>query len=236
MMNVHAIRSGYGDIRILNGISFTVKTGEMIGLLGNNGMGKTTLLRTLIGEVKVESGSIFFGDQELTRMPMHKRARQGIGYVPQGRDIFGQLSVMENLQIGEAGRGGKSAIGEVLEYFPTLKPLLERQARALSGGEQQLLALARCLVGKPKLVLLDEPTEGVQPSTVSLMAEKLVELKNGLGVTFILVEQDIEFVRRTADRVLVVNKGRIVDEFLSAELNETNIGEIFLGVQNGKHA
>ena len=164
MLEVDGLGAGYGRIPILNGIGFSIARGEIVGVLGHNGMGKTTLLRTLMGEIRATGGSILFEGEDITRLPMHRRARLGIGYVPQGRDIYPQLSVMDNLRMGEIVRGGQSAVPELLDYFPVLQGLLERPGRALSGGEQQILALARCLVGRPSLLLLDEPTEGIQPS------------------------------------------------------------------------
>ena len=166
VLEVDTLHSGYGRIPILEGVSLSLQEGEVVGILGHNGMGKTTLLRTLIGEIKANRGTIRFNGEDITRLNMFRRARRGMGYVPQGRDIYPQLTVMENLKMGEAMRGGESAIPEMLEYFPLLKPLLNRPGRTLSGGEQQILALARCLAGRPKLILLDEPTEGMQPSIV----------------------------------------------------------------------
>ena len=191
VLEVDTLHSGYGRIPILEGVSLSLQEGEVVGILGHNGMGKTTLLRTLIGEIKANRGTIRFKGEDIPRLNMFRRARRGMGYVPQGRDIYPQLTVMENLKMGEAMRGGKSAIPEMLEYFPLLKPLLNRPGRTLSGGEQQILALARCLAGRPKLILLDEPTEGIQPSIVDQILEKLDTLSAALDLTILLVEQDL---------------------------------------------
>ena len=230
MLEVSDLRSGYGRIQILDGIDFSMAEGEIVGVLGHNGMGKTTLLRTLIGELRANAGSITFDGTNITRSAMHVRARHGMGYVPQGRDIYPQLSVLENLRMGEVVRQGESAIPEILGYFPILKPLLDRPGRALSGGEQQILALARCLVGRPKLVLLDEPTEGIQPSIVDQIAEKLSELKSVLNLTVLLVEQDLAFIAALATRVLIIQKGRIVTTITPDQLKDQAIVDEYLGI------
>lgn len=230
MLEVRDLRSGYGRIQILDGISLNVGAGEIVGVLGHNGMGKTTLLRTLIGEVRINSGQILLDGTDITNLSMHRRARAGIGYVPQGRDIYPQLTVLENLKMGEIVRGGDSAIDEMVSYFPVLENLLERRGGALSGGEQQILALARCLVGKPKLVLLDEPTEGIQPSIVDVIAEKLGELSKALNLTILLVEQDLNFIQELAERVLILQKGSVVAEMPPSQLDDPAIVDEYLGI------
>ncbi|MBM3482515.1 MAG: ABC transporter ATP-binding protein [Alphaproteobacteria bacterium] len=230
MLEVESLRSGYGRIQILDGVSFSLKQGEVVGVLGHNGMGKTTLLRTLIGQIRATSGSITFDGKAITGLSMYRRVRAGLGYVPQGREIFPQLTVLDNLKLGEEVRRGTSAIPEMLEYFPVLKKLLDRQGRALSGGEQQILALARCLVGRPKLILLDEPTEGIQPSIVDQIAEKLSELSRALNLTVLLVEQDLHFIAQLCERVLIIQKGRIVAELPAAKLSDPAVVEEYLGI------
>jgi len=230
VLEVDTLHSGYGRIPILEGVSLSLQEGEVVGILGHNGMGKTTLLRTLIGEIKANRGTIRFNGEDITRLNMFRRARRGMGYVPQGRDIYPQLTVMENLKMGEAMRGGESAIPEMLEYFPLLKPLLNRPGRTLSGGEQQILALARCLAGRPKLILLDEPTEGIQPSIVDQILEKLDTLSAALDLTILLVEQDLQFIAKLASRVLIMQKGRIVTAIDPAQLNDRDIVDEYLGI------
>ena len=230
MLEVRDLRSGYGRIQILDGISLNVGAGEIVGVLGHNGMGKTTLLRALIGEVQINSGQILLDGTDITNLSMHRRARAGIGYVPQGRDIYPQLTVLDNLRMGEIVRGGDSAIDEMVSYFPVLEKLLERRGGALSGGEQQIVALARCLVGKPKLLLLDEPTEGIQPSIVDVIAEKLGELSKALNLTILLVEQDLNFIQELAERVLILQKGRVVAEMLPSQLDDPAIVDEYLGI------
>ncbi len=223
MLDVVALRSGYGRIRILDGLNMRVEAGECVGIAGHNGMGKTTLLKTLIGEISTTDGKIVFMGKDVSRRRMYERSRIGLGYVPQGRDIFPQLSVLENLKMGEMARKGESAIPEVLGYFPVLEPLLSRRGGALSGGQQQILALARCLVGRPKLILLDEPTEGIQPSIVDLISERLIFLRKTLGLTIVVVEQKLDFLIGLADRVLIVQKGRAVAEISSVEPEYANV-------------
>jgi branched-chain amino acid transport system ATP-binding protein len=176
MLNVQGLRTGYGRIPILNGVSFAVNEGEFIGILGHNGMGKTTLLKALMGFLPATGGLVRLDGNDVTAAAPYRRARLGFGYVPQGREIFPGLTVYDNLRMGctqQAG-GEQDTIADVLEEFPRLKPLLDRSGGALSGGEQQLLAIARCLCGKPRLVLLDEPTEGIQPSIIDEIVEVLL--------------------------------------------------------------
>ena len=161
---------------------------------------------------------------------MHRRARLGIGYVPQGRDIYPQLSVMDNLRMGEIVRGGQSAVPELLDYFPLLRALTERPGRALSGGEQQILALARCLAGRPRLLLLDEPTEGIQPSIVDQIQAKLAELAQALDLTVLLVEQNLRFIAALAERVLIMQKGTIVATIAPEQLSDRAIVDEYLGI------
>lgn len=230
MIDIKDLHSGYGRIPILHGINLTTKPGEIVGILGHNGMGKTTLLRTLAGHIKSTHGCIEFNGRDLTRATASERSLAGIGYVPQGRDIFSQLSVMENLRMGEIMRGGESAIPELLDQFPILKDLLERPGRGLSGGQQQILALARCLAGRPKLVLLDEPTEGIQPSICDLIAEKLGELNKKQSLAIILVEQDIRFIRRLANRVMIIQKGVFVTQLSPSRLYDREVVDEHLGI------
>ncbi|MEQ8652710.1 MAG: ATP-binding cassette domain-containing protein [Kiloniellales bacterium] len=230
MLDVSELRSGYGRIPILDGVTFSMQPGEVVGILGHNGMGKTTLLRTLIGQIKATGGQISFDGARVTRMDMHRRSRAGMGYVPQGRDIFPQLSVLENLKMGEAVGKGESMIPQLLEYFSVLKELLDRPGGAISGGQQQILAIARCLATRPKLILLDEPTEGIQPSIVDLIAEKLAELKADLNLTVLLVEQDLSFIQSLANRVLIIQKGRIIAEINPDQLSDRAIIDEYLGV------
>jgi branched-chain amino acid transport system ATP-binding protein/urea transport system ATP-binding protein len=214
LLEVKDLRSGYGRIPILFGIDMTVQDGEYLGILGHNGMGKTTTLRALMGHLPTTSGSVVFAGKTITHLKPHERSRLGIGLVPQGREIFPDLSVHENLRMGLAAapKEDRSVIDAVLQDFPRLVRLLDRRGGALSGGEQQLLALARCLCTKPRLILLDEPTEGIQPSIIEEIIETLLALKKRWNMSLIVVEQNLEFITSLSDRVLNIQKGRITEE------------------------
>jgi len=232
MLNVQGLRTGYGRIPILNGVSFAVKVGEFIGILGHNGMGKTTLLKALMGFLPATAGQVRFDGIEVTTAEPHQRARLGLGYVPQGREIFPGLTVYDNLRMGCSKEGGaeQETIAEVLEEFPRLKPLLDRSGGALSGGEQQLLAMARCLCGKPRLVLLDEPTEGIQPSIIDEIVEVLQRLRVNSGLTMILVEQNLDFIAALSQRILFIQKGTITREVQPSELGDASLVGEFIGI------
>jgi len=230
MLEVESLHAGYGRVPILVGVSLSIAPGEFVGVLGHNGMGKTTLLRALAGELPASAGTIRYDGQDITRAPAAARARAGMGYVPQGQGVFPGLTVRENLRMGEVGRKGASLIPELLEYFPILKPLLDRPARALSGGERQVLALARCLAGRPSLVLLDEPSDGVQPSTVDDIAERLQALLAAWKLTILLVEQDLELIAALAQRILIMQKGRITAELAPSSLGDPALVSEYMGL------
>jgi len=232
MLQVEGLRTAYGRIPILNGVSFRVAEGDFVGVLGHNGMGKTTLLKALMGILPATAGSISFEGNIITRAPPHARARAGIGYVPQGRDIFPALSVLDNLRMGCAKRKEPDSeiIRPVLAEFPRLQRLLDRAGGALSGGEQQLLAIARCLCGAPRLLLLDEPTEGIQPSIIDEIVETLQRLRQRSGLTVILVEQNLDFIAALSQRILIIQKGSITREVLPSELHDQDLVGEFVGI------
>jgi branched-chain amino acid transport system ATP-binding protein len=233
ILDVQGLRTGYGRIPILNGVGFSVNEGEFIGILGHNGMGKTTLLRALMGFLPATSGRVQFAGSDITALDPHRRARLGLGYVPQGREIFPGLSVYDNLRMGctqQSGGQENATIASVLEEFPRLTQLLDRSGAALSGGEQQLLAIARCLCGKPRLVLLDEPTEGIQPSIIEEIVETLRRLRTRSGLTMILVEQNLDFIAALSQRILVIQKGRITQEVAPGELHDASLVGEFIGI------
>jgi branched-chain amino acid transport system ATP-binding protein len=231
MMRVRDISAGYGRIEVLRGISLDVAAGSCVGILGHNGMGKTTLLKTLIGLVPCTGGSIEWEGRAIERLPTHARARMGIGYVPQGRQIFPGLSVLENLHFAaRASRNPVVVTDAVLAEFPELDRLLDRPGGTLSGGEQQLLAVARALCGQPRLLLLDEPTEGVQPSIVAALVERISALRARLGLAVLLVEQNLDFIRAMADRALLIQRGRIVNEIPRDALEDPILVAEFVGV------
>jgi branched-chain amino acid transport system ATP-binding protein len=234
MLTVDKVRSGYGSIPVLTGLSLTISEGEFVGILGHNGMGKTTLLKALIGILPATGGRISFQGSDVTRAPAHRRARMGMGYVPQGRGILPGLTVRDNLLFAAAAVGarGSERLEAVLEDFPRLRDYLERPGGALSGGEQQLLALARTLIQKPKIVLLDEPTEGIQPSIIDEIVDKLKALQQRGGLTILLVEQNVDFIRALSDRVLLIQKGTIVNEFSVEALTDSTAMGDFSGVEH----
>jgi branched-chain amino acid transport system ATP-binding protein len=231
MITVQSLVSGYGRIGVLDGISFRVGEGERVGILGHNGMGKSTLLRTIVGLLPAWRGSVLFEGRSMEQLPAHLRARAGIGYVPQGRQIFPNLSVRENLHFSAIAksRNRTDMEAEVLQEFPELVRLLDRSGGALSGGEQQLLALARALAGGPRLLLLDEPTEGIQPSIVQALMERIAELRQRRGLAVLLVEQNLDFVRGLADRVLLIHRGRIVRELDRTAVADPSLEQEFIG-------
>ena len=231
MLAVTDLCSGYGPIRVLNRLSMTVQAGEFVGILGHNGMGKSTLLKTLIGLLQATSGQIRFDGADVTTAPPHRRARLGIGYVPQGRGILPGLTVRDNLLFAAAAVNKPAdQLDAFLDDFPRLKNLLARPGGALSGGEQQLLALARTLVQDPRIVLLDEPTEGIQPSIIEEIIDLLKDLRTRRNLTVLLVEQNIDFIRGLSDRVLLIQRGAIVSELSVSQLTDSTAMGDFSGV------
>ena len=220
MLDVQGLRTGYGRIPILNGVSFSVNEGEFIGILGHNGMGKTTLLKALMGFLPATAGRVMFDQEDVTTAEPYRRARLGLGYVPQGREIFPGLTVYDNLRMGCSKQGGREqdTIAAVLQEFHRLKTLLDRAGGALSGGEQQLLAIARCLCGQPRLVLLDEPTEGIQPSIIDEIIETLQRLRANSALTMILVEQNTRLALDISPRAVVMDRGHVVYDGASESL------------------
>ena len=212
MLDVQGIDSGYGNVQVLKDLSLRVQAGEILCLLGRNGAGKTTILKTIMGLVRAQKGSIRLEGKDLHLLPAYEVPRRGIGYIPQGRRLFTEMTVAENLQIGLMTRNqGPEVLEEVLDMFPRLRERLNQRAETLSGGEQQMLTTARALCLKPKLLLLDEPTEGLQPSMISLIRNAVLALKQQ-NVAIILVEQRVEAVLEIADRVVFVENGRSVLE------------------------
>ncbi len=232
MIRVDGLRAGYGRIPILAGVDFAIARGEFVGILGHNGMGKTTLLKTLMGYLPATAGRVLLDERDITGLAPHARARLGIGYVPQGREIFPALSVHENLRMGclLAKDGEAATIKEVLGRFPRLARLADRAGGALSGGEQQLLALARCLCAKPSLILLDEPTEGIQPSIIDEIIETLQALRGSRELTVVLVEQNLKFIAALSQRVLIIQKGVITREVTPQAIEDPDLVAEFVGM------
>ncbi|WP_250494279.1 ABC transporter ATP-binding protein [Caballeronia sp. GAWG1-1] len=232
LFEVSQLCSGYGRIPILNQVNFTVREGERVGILGHNGMGKTTLLRTLTGHLPTTAGHVRFNGADITHLSATARAKAGIGYVPQGREIFPQLSVMENLRVGclLSKRAEGETIEDILGLFPRLKAYLDRPGGALSGGEQQLLALARCLCGGPKIILLDEPTEGIQPSIIDEIIDTLKSVAEARSLTVLLVEQNLNFIASLSERILILQKGTVTREIPPEIVTDPAMLDEFAGI------
>ncbi|MEO1679728.1 MAG: amidase [Pseudomonadota bacterium] len=238
LLEVHGIASGYGRVPVLHGIDLKVEDGEIVGVLGHNGMGKSTLIKTLIGLVPATSGSVVYAGVDVTDLKPGERAQYGMGYVPQGRGIFPNLTVLDNLRMGVAAHGldEEDALRRILVEFPRIERLLDRRGGALSGGEQQLLALARCLISEPDLILLDEPTEGIQPSIIDEIIELLRDLNRRRGVAIVLVEQSLDFITELSDRVLLIQKGVITGEIAGSEAADPALIDEFTGFGGGASA
>lgn len=210
MLVANKLDQYYGGSQILRGVSLTVPPGAVTVLLGRNGVGKTTLLKCLMGALPVKSGSVTLSDRDITRLRPHQRARIGVGYVPQGRDIFGRLTVRENLLMGLAANPAVRTIpDEIFELFPVLKSMLHRRGGDLSGGQQQQLAIGRALVAGPKFLILDEPTEGIQPSIIKDIG-RVIRLLADRGMGVLLVEQYYDFAEALADHYAVMQRGEVI--------------------------
>ncbi|MGE0826438.1 MAG: urea ABC transporter ATP-binding subunit UrtE [Candidatus Binatia bacterium] len=212
MLEIHGLNQYYGESHILWDVAISIPAGVTLCLMGRNGVGKTTLLKTVMGLIPARNGHISFAGQELRGRPPELRARVGIGYVPQGREIFPQLTVEENLRIGLSARTDKlrTIPPKIFEWFPVLGQMLKRRGGDLSGGQQQQLAIGRALVTNPQLLILDEPTEGIQPNIVQEIGDIVQRLKREENMTVLLVEQKLPFARRLADTFAVMEKGAIV--------------------------
>jgi urea transport system ATP-binding protein len=219
---IQGLNVSYGESQILWNVDLHVPDGQVVCLMGRNGVGKTTLLKSIMGLLPPRGGRIGLDGQDITRIRPEQRSRRGIGYVPQGREIFPQLTVLENLRLGLiAKRGGNDKLPEqIFQLFPALSGLLDRKGGFLSGGQQQQLSIARALVTDPKLLLLDEPTEGIQPSIIQEIAEVIARLKDEGRVTILLVEQYLDFASRLADAFYMMEKGAIVARGAIGELTD----------------
>jgi urea transport system ATP-binding protein len=223
MLTVEGVNQYYGGSHILRSVGFEAKAGEVTVLLGRNGVGKTTLLKSLMGVVPVRTGRIAFDGVDITRDTPYARVRRGIGYVPQGREIFGRLTVQENLEMGLAWRSGRERVPEELhDLFPILKAMFRRRGGDLSGGQQQQLAIARALAARPRLLILDEPTEGIQPSIIKDIGRVIRLLAErgwgGVRLAIVLVEQYVDFAADLADQYLVMERGEIVQRGLGKDM------------------
>ncbi|WP_455199869.1 urea ABC transporter ATP-binding subunit UrtE [Kaarinaea lacus] len=222
ILKISDLNQYYGESHTLWDVSLDISAGTCTCLMGRNGMGKTTLLKSIMGLLPVESGRIEFDGENIAAMPADKRAHIGIGYVPQGREIFGQLTVEENLQIGLQARSDKKKVipERIYELFPVLKEMLKRRGGDLSGGQQQQLAIGRALVIEPKLLILDEPCEGIQPNIVHQIGDVILKLNQEENLTVLLVEQKLPFARRVGKEFAIMNNGRNVANGKMKELND----------------
>ncbi len=235
MLEVNDLRAGYGRVPVLHGVSFTLREGEALGIVGHNGMGKSTLLKTLMGLLPSTTGRITLDGIDATHQAAHLRSRAGIAYVPQGRGILPALSALDNLKLAwtaDSGETEQESIDRVVALFPRLAALLDRRGGTLSGGEQQILALARALVPHPWILLLDEPSEGIQPSIVQEIGQTLAKLRDHASLTMIIVEQNLDLVLDVATRIAVLEKGKIEREFAAHEIGATGALAEALGMGN----
>ena len=231
LLELQDVHAGYGPMRVVRGVSLALREGEVLGLLGRNGMGKTTLIRSIAGLLAPSRGSIRFAGQDLTRLPAHERARRGIATVVQGRGIFPRLSVWENLEMGRVAGGSKpSRLQEVIGYFPRLGERLRQAAGTLSGGEQQMVAIGRALMTHPKLMLLDEPSDGIMPILVRQIAEILVQINRREGMAMVVVEQNVPMVFAMAERCVILEKGQVVAEGTREDVAQSDVMREYLAI------
>ncbi|MFB6107288.1 MAG: ABC transporter ATP-binding protein [Haloplanus sp.] len=232
VLDIDSLSVSYGETRIIDDLSLNCRDDEILAVLGRNGMGKTTLLRSIAGVLEPDSGSIAFRGEDVTDLPSHERARRGITLIPQGREIFPDLTVEENLQMGAFAAAGRDPLDRdrVYEYFPVLEERLKQKGGTLSGGQQQMLAIARGLVTNPELILLDEPSEGIQPSIVDQIGDIIPEIHRNEDVPVVLVEQNIELVFSVADRGYIIENGRIVEEGDVEDLRDEDLIRKHIGI------
>jgi len=231
MLEMRSVSSGYDGARVLQDVSLSLSAGEIVCILGRNGAGKTTMMKTIMGLIRADKGQILFHGTDVLEVPPHQIAGLGIGYIPQGRRLFSELTVAENLEIGlMAGRKGAATRDKVLTMFPRLAERLHQRANTLSGGEQQMLATGRALCLEPQMLLLDEPTEGLQPSMIALIRDTVVALKEA-GVGILLVEQRVDAVLSIADKVMFLENGKSQDIMPASTLRKNpDLLKTYIGV------
>ena len=223
MLQVNDYRVAYGMSEVLHGLDFTLNQNEILVVMGRNGMGKSTLMKSMMGVIPSKSGSVRIEEKDISRLKSHQRVAAGLAYVPQGRWIFSALTVQENIETGLAASGRRQVPDDIYELFPVLQEMRQRRGGNLSGGQQQQLAIARALATNPKVLLLDEPTEGIQPSIIRDMARVLKRIRDERGLSIIVSEQVISFALDVADRLLVLENGNIVHEDLRTQVDEDKI-------------
>jgi urea transport system ATP-binding protein len=229
VLDVRNLNTAYGQSEVLHGINFTAMSGEIVAIVGRNGMGKSTLMKSLIGVMPLHSGQIIFDGADLTAMPSHARVKRGLSYVPQGRQIFGTMTVRENIETGLVVTGKTRVPDEIYNLFPVLKEFASRRGGNLSGGQQQQLAIARALASDPRVLLLDEPTEGIQPSVIKDIARLLKQIRKMRNLCIVVCEQVLSFILEIADRILVIENGRVVHSDTRTCVDEAAIAQ-FLAV------
>jgi len=229
MFEVKNLSAAYGQSQVLHGIDLKVAPGEIVAMVGRNGMGKSTLMKSLIGVMPAKSGEISIDGDDVTSLPSHRRVAKGLAYVPQGRQIFGTMTVRENIETGRIVTGKTNIPEEIYALFPILWDFDKRRGGNLSGGQQQQLAIARALASDPKILLLDEPTEGIQPSVIKDIAKVLKEIRQLRNICIVVCEQLLSFVLDVADRILVMENGRVVHVETRAQVDEAAIAR-FLAV------
>ena len=229
MLNVNKLRAAYGESEVLHGLDLDVPAGEIVAIMGRNGMGKTTLMKTLMGIVGEKSGDISVDSTDVTGLKSHQRVAKGIAYVPQGRMIFSAMTVQENVETGLTVTGQNRVPDDIYELFPVLLEMKSRRGGNLSGGQQQQLAIARALASNPKVLLLDEPTEGIQPSIIREMARTLRKIRDQKGLTIVVSEQVLSFALDVADRVMVIENGTFVHDSPRDGIDESQVSK-FLSV------
>jgi urea transport system ATP-binding protein len=223
MLAVSDYRVCYGQSEVLHGLNFTIQPNEIVAIMGRNGMGKTTLMKSLMGVIPSASGSVKLGEKEVSGLKSYQRVATGFGFVPQGRMIFSSMTVKENIETGLTSTNKKSVPQELYDMFPVLHEMRGRRGGNLSGGQQQQLAIARALASDPKMLLLDEPTEGIQPSIIREMGRTLKAIRDKRGLSIIVSEQVLSFALDIADRILVIEKGEIVHEELRSSVDEAKV-------------
>jgi urea transport system ATP-binding protein len=229
VLDVRNLNVAYGQSQVLHGINFAVTSGEIVAVVGRNGMGKSTLMKSLIGVMPVRSGQVLVDGGDVSTLPSHTRVARGLAYVPQGRQIFGTMTVRENIETGLVVTGKSEIPGEIYTLFPVLREFDRRRGGNLSGGQQQQLAIARALASDPKILLLDEPTEGIQPSVIKEIAKLLKEIRALRNLCIVVCEQVLSFILEIADRILVMEDGRIVHSDTREHVDEAAIAR-FLAV------
>lgn len=227
MLKIEGMDSYYGESRVIEGLDLHVEKGKITCLIGRNGVGKSTTLKSIMGIVKTPAGSISLDGQEMIKMKTYDRAKLGIGYVPQGRDIFAQMTVQENLELGLQAAGGKGKVPDyIYELFPILPEFAKRKGGDLSGGQQQQLAIARALVAEPKILILDEPTEGIQPSVIEDIGDVLRKINKMRGLTILIVEQYLDFVLGISDYLYVMDHGEIIMQGETGSLDAEQVQKV----------